>query len=260
MNRGTDHTFSVTQTGLHLEGDISRRVVWSSGDMICVVSFMIKQCLLCSLHAQSQCLFVSMLTGAPTCNVSHMELRNEQKNVTNSSHVDLHHHPTAKNKGLRLPFHQPNRRALPLQHKICLCHVWYTTIFVSSCLSQAHSFVLVITTLSCCTYITLQNYCTALFSWCRLVCHHRHLRYISVFIHLESICLYRVLFCSSKSCKHILKFIHTPLLINCFFGEIIHVTVYSFYFMYWSSVILHTWSLTSPLGSECLKNKGLFTK
>jgi len=102
---------------------------------------MINQCLPCSPHAQSQCLFVSMLTGAPTCNVSHMELRNEQKDVTISSHLDLHHHRTAKSKGLRLPFYWTRSRALLLQHKIHVCHVWFTTIFVSSCLCLLSTFL-----------------------------------------------------------------------------------------------------------------------
>lgn len=139
MNRGTDHTFSMTRTCL--EGALGRRVVWSSADTIYVMSFMIKQCLPCLPHAQSQCLFVSMLTGAPTSNVSHMELRNQQKDVTISSHVDLHHHPTAKSKGLHLPFHTTRSRALLLQHKIRLCCVWFTTIFVSSSLCLSSTFL-----------------------------------------------------------------------------------------------------------------------
>jgi hypothetical protein len=83
------------------------------------------------------------------------------------------------------------------------------SLFLLLFVSQAHSFVLVIATLSCCTYITLQNYCTALLCCCLLVCHHHHLRHFSLFTHLESKCLCRVLFYSSQSCKHILKFIHT---------------------------------------------------
>lgn len=50
------------------------------------------------------------------------------------------------------------------------------SFFLLVFLSQAHSFVLVIATLSCCTYIILQNYCAALLCCCLLVCHHRHLR------------------------------------------------------------------------------------
>lgn len=117
---------------------------------------------------------------------------------------------------------------LQLRVKVCTClstgqgvelfcyNIRYTcvvcdvppSLFLLIFVSQAHSFVLVFTTLSCCTYITLQNYCTALLC-CRLVCHHRHLRHISFFTHLKSHCLYHVLFCSSQSCKRILKFILT---------------------------------------------------
>jgi len=123
------------------------------------------------------------------------------------------------------------------------------SLFLLAFVSQAHSFVLVFTTLSCCTYITLQNYCTALLCCCLLVCHHRHLRHISFFTLLKNHCLCRVLFCSSQSCKHILKFIHTTV-------SIISVQEISnslfIYLFYWVSVLLNTWFLTAWLGCRYL--------
>lgn len=244
MNRGTDHTFSVTQTCL--EGDLCRWIVQSSADPIYDVSFMIKQCLPCSPHAQSQCLFVSMLTGAPTCNVSHMELRNEQKDVTISSHVDLHHHPTAKSKGLHLPFHWTRSRALLLQHKIRLCRVWFTTIFVSSCLCLSSTFL-----------------CTC-FHNTKLLYIYYSSKLLYSFALLLSSCL------SSSSSEAYFSFysswncvIHYSALLNLastslsLFTPLFQlfqlrklVTIYLF--IDWVSVILNTWFLTSWLGCRYL--------
>jgi hypothetical protein len=60
--------------------------------------------------------FVSMLTGAPTCNVFHLKLRDEKKDVTNSSRIELHHHSSTMHKGLLLTFHQTGLGSLLLKH------------------------------------------------------------------------------------------------------------------------------------------------
>jgi hypothetical protein len=83
--------------------------------------------------------------------MSHLKLRDEKKDVTNSSQVELHHHTTAKHKGLLLTFHQTKNISLLLKpyktittYACVMCDV-PPSLFLS--LFQAHSFVFVVTTL-----------------------------------------------------------------------------------------------------------------
>lgn len=131
--------------------------------------------------------FVSMLTGAPTCNVFHLKLRDEKKDVTNSSRIELHHHSSTMHKGLLLTFHQTGLRSLLLKHyKTTTTYAYviviYHHFFFLPSFSQAHFFVFVVTTLSYCTFVTLQKHCTVFLSCCLLACHRQHLRCIWVFI------------------------------------------------------------------------------
>jgi hypothetical protein len=135
--------------------------------------------------------FVSMLTGAPTSNVFHLKLRDEKKDVTNSSHIELHHHSSAKHKGLLLTFHQTDWRSLLLKHYKTITTYAYVMcdippFFLPLFLSQAHVFVFVVTTLSCCTNITLQKHCTVLLSQSSCLSSSSSKVYFSFYLYLNS--------------------------------------------------------------------------
>jgi hypothetical protein len=104
-----------------------------------------------------------MLTGAPTCNVLHLKPRDDKKNVTNSSRIELHHHSSTMHKGLLQTFHKTSLRLHLLKYYKRVTKYAYAMCDVpqfllpSTFLSQAHFSVFVVTTLSYCTHITLQS-------------------------------------------------------------------------------------------------------
>lgn len=189
MNTFLGHAVLMTNVALRLEYVVLRLAESEEPCGCQVIWFVLRgKAVLTVFMAYTEPMsFVSMLTGAPTCNVFHLKLRDVKKDVTNSSRIELHHHSSTLHKGLLLTFQQTGLKSLLLKHYKTITTYAYVMcnippFFLSSLfLSQAHFFVSVFTTLSYCTCITLQKHCTVFLSCCLLACHRHHLRYISVF-------------------------------------------------------------------------------
>jgi hypothetical protein len=187
--------------------------------------------------------FVSMLTGAPSCNAFHLKLRDEKKDATNSSRIELHHHSSTVHKGLLLTFHKTGLIPLLLKYYKTVTKYAYVMcdippfLLPSLFLSQAHFFVFVVTTLSYCTHVTLQKHCTVLLSCCLLACHRRHLRHISAFTCISIHCLCHVISALHSLASTFLSILSSVYKLIIFANEIVHHTMYVS-FIYWNWVVL----------------------